>query len=159
MKRLFLFLSFILIFLFTLEAQKKLPNLKISENKRFIETDNHLPFFYLGDTAWELFHRLNKEEADLYLETRAKQGYNVVQCVALAECDGLNTPNSYGFLPFIDYNPSKPDIKEGLNNDYWDHVDYIIEKANSLGIYIGFLPTLGMYWNDGTPLFNETDSR
>jgi hypothetical protein len=34
-----------------------LPKLKISENKRFLVTESGEPFFYLGDTAWELFHR------------------------------------------------------------------------------------------------------
>jgi len=38
--------------------------LKINDNKRFIVKVDGSPFFYLGDTAWELFHRLNREEAD-----------------------------------------------------------------------------------------------
>jgi hypothetical protein len=37
------------------------------------------PFFWLGDTAWELFHRLNREEADRYLEDRARKGFTVIQ--------------------------------------------------------------------------------
>jgi hypothetical protein len=53
------------------------------------------PFFWLGDTAWELFHRLNREEATRYLEDRASKGFTVIQAVALAELDGLNTPNAY----------------------------------------------------------------
>ena len=44
--------------------------LKVSDNKRFIIHEDGTPFFYLGDTAWELFHRLNREEADKYLENR-----------------------------------------------------------------------------------------
>ena len=43
------------------------------------------PFFYLGDTAWELFHRLDREEADEYLSLRAAQGFHVIQAAALAE--------------------------------------------------------------------------
>jgi hypothetical protein len=35
-----------------------------------------------------LFHRLNREEADHYLETRAAQGFTVIQAVVLAEFDG-----------------------------------------------------------------------
>ena len=31
--------------------------LKVSENKRFLVTADGQPFFWLGDTAWELFHR------------------------------------------------------------------------------------------------------
>jgi hypothetical protein len=128
-------------------AQAALPKLQVSENRRFLATEDGRPFFYLGDTAWELFHRLNREEADRYLEDRAKKGFNVVQAVALAELDGLNAPNAYGHRPLVNNNPLQPDIKEGPNNDYWDHVDYIINKANSLGIYVGLLPTWGDKWN------------
>ena len=38
--------------------------LRVSDNKRFLVTDDGRPFFWLGDTAWELFHRLTREEAD-----------------------------------------------------------------------------------------------
>ena len=50
------------------------------------------PFFWLGDTGWELFHRLSREEADKYLKNRADKGFTVIQAVALAELDGLHTP-------------------------------------------------------------------
>ena len=56
--------------------------LKISDNRRYLTDENGDPFFYLGDTAWELFHRLDREEADYYLETRAEQGFTVIQAVA-----------------------------------------------------------------------------
>ncbi len=121
--------------------------LKVSENKRFIVTADGQPFFYLGDTAWELFHRLNREEADRYLKNRADKGFTVIQAVALAELDGLNDPNPYGHRPLVNNDPTKPDVKDGANNDYWDHVDYIVRKADSLGLYIGFLPTWGDKWN------------
>ena len=29
--------------------------LKVSENHRFLQHEDGTPFFYLGDTAWELF--------------------------------------------------------------------------------------------------------
>ena len=51
------------------------------------------PFFYLGDTAWELFHRLNREDADRYLRDRAARGFTVIQAVAIAELDGHTDPN------------------------------------------------------------------
>jgi len=121
--------------------------LKVSDNKRFLVHQDGTPFFYLGDTAWELFHRLNREEADRYLENRAAKGYTVIQAVALAELDGLHTPNPYGHKPLIDDDPNKPDVKEGPDNDYWDHVDYVVRKAESLGMYIGLLPAWGDKWN------------
>jgi hypothetical protein len=124
-----------------------LPALKVSENQRFLVTADGKPFFWLGDTAWELFHRLNREETDRYLRNRAARRFTVIQTVALAELDGLNDPNPYGHKPLVDNDPTKPDVKEGPANDYWDHVDYVVNKANALGIYVGFLPTWGDKWN------------
>lgn len=125
----------------------QLPKLRVSENRRFLVREDGKPFFWLGDTAWELFHRLNREEAIQYLDNRAGLGFTVVQAVALAELDGLNAPNPYGHRPLIDNDPTRPDVKDGPENDYWDHVDFIVAEANKRGIYIGFLPTWGDKWN------------
>ena len=124
------------------------PRLKVSDNHHFLVTENGTPFFWLGDTAWELFHRLNREGATRYLENRAKLGFNVVQAVAIAELDGHSDPNAYGFLPLTDLDPARPAVQDGPDNDYWDHVDFIMKKANELGITVGFLPTWGRYWHD-----------
>jgi hypothetical protein len=131
-----------------------LPGLKVSENHRFLITESGQPFFWLGDTAWELFHRLNREEAERYLDQRARNGFNVVQAVAIAELEGHTDPNAYGHLPLMDL--------DGPNNDYWDHVDFIVDAANRRGIYVGFLPTWGRYWHDqvkdGKPLFTPANA-
>jgi hypothetical protein len=138
------------------------PRLKVSDNHRYLVHEDGRPFFYLGDTAWELFHRLNREESGRYLEHRARNGFTVIQAVAIAELDGHTAPNPYGHLPLTDLDPARPAVKDGPDNDYWDHVDYIVEKANSLGLVIGFLPTWGRYWHDpikdGRPLFNEANA-
>lgn len=124
-----------------------LSMLKVSENHRFLVTESGKPFFWLGDTAWELFHRLSREEADTYLEDRAKKGFTVIQAAALAEMDDLSGKNFYGHSALREKDPTQPDVQEGPHNDYWDHVDYIVAKANSLGLYIAFLPTWGDKWN------------
>ena len=124
--------------------------LKISSNARYLVEADGRPFFYLGDTAWELFHRLNREEADRYLQDRANKGFTVIQAVALAELDGLNTPNAYGHRPLLEHDPARPDVKDGPANDYWDHVDHVIDRAASLGLRIGLLPTWGDKWMKGT---------
>lgn len=128
-------------------AASSLPRLKVSDNRRFLVTTDGRPFFWLGDTAWELFHRLNREEAELYLKTRAAQGFTVIQAVALAELDGLNTPNPYGHRPLVEHDPTRPEVRDGPDNDYWNHVDWIVQRANALGLYVGFLPTWGDKWN------------
>lgn len=145
---------------FTKSGNKLLSSrLRISDNQRFLQFDDETPFFYLGDTAWELFHRLNKEEAKKYLEDRAKKGFTVIQAVVLAELDGIITPNAYGFLPLTGKDPAHPATKEGPDNDYWDQVDYVVETANQLGLVIGMLPTWGRYWHDnGQVIFNEQNA-
>lgn len=130
--------------------QNPLGKLRVSDNHHYLVEENGRPFFYLADTAWELFHRLNREEVDRYLEDRARKGFTVIQAVALAELDGLNDPNAYGFRPLLDNDPTKPDVKEGPDNDYWDQVDYVVNKAESLGLRIGFLPTWGDKWMKST---------
>jgi hypothetical protein len=129
-----------------LPLRAELSALQVSENRRFLVFEDGRPFFYLGDTAWELFHRLDRNEADLYLEDRARKGFTVIQAVALAELDGLREPNSYGHLPLIGNDPARPDVRED-EPDYWEHVDYIVDRANSLGLYVGLLPTWGDKWN------------
>ncbi len=139
-----------------------LPHLKVSDNKRFLVQENGQPFFWLGDTAWELFHRLNREQAEQYLANRAERGFTVVQAVAIAELDGHTDPNPYGHLPLVDLDPARPAVKDGPDNDYWDHVDFIVDAANRHGIYVGFLPTWGRYWHDqvkdGKPLFTPENA-
>ena len=131
-----------------------LPTLKVSENSRFLVTETGKPFFYLADTAWELFHRLTREEADRYLTDRASKGFNVIQTVALAERSGLTEPNAYGHIPLIDKtDPTRLAVKPGTRNDYWDHVDEIIDLAAQKGLYVGLLPAWGKYvtshWANG----------
>jgi hypothetical protein len=129
----------------------------LSENKRFLMFEDGRPFFYLGDTAWELFHRLDKEKADMYLEQRASLGFTVIQAVVLAEENGLIDPNPYGEVPLIDLDPAQP------NEAYFKHVDYIIEKAEKLGLYIAVLPTWGDKWNKkwgkGPEIFTPENAR
>ncbi|MCB0151002.1 MAG: DUF4038 domain-containing protein, partial [Caldilineaceae bacterium] len=115
--------------------------LKISENRRFLVHDDGTPFFYLGDTAWELLHRLTYEETARYLADRAAKGFTVIQAVVLAELDGLHTPNRNGDVPLIDDDPTQP------NEAYFAHVDAVVALAASLGLHIGMLPTWGDKWN------------
>lgn len=42
--------------------------LEVSENHRFLRFEDGTPLFYLGGTAWELFHRLTLEQAEKYFD-------------------------------------------------------------------------------------------
>ena len=127
-------------------AEPRLPLLVSDDGHSLVREDGE-PFFYLADTAWELFHRLNREDALYYLDKRAAQGFTAVQAVALAELDGLKDPNAYGHLPLVDLDPTKPAVVAGPNNDYWDHVDFIVQAANERGMVVALLPSWGDKWN------------
>jgi hypothetical protein len=146
----------LLSFLACLLIMSLFAQLKVSDDKRYLVTKNNTPFFWLGDTAWELFHRLNREEAELYLADRAKKGFTVIQAVVLAELDGLNVPNPYGDKPLNNNDPAQP------NEGYFKHVDYIVNKAEELGLIIGMLPSWGDKWNKkwgiGPEVFNKENA-
>lgn len=135
---------------------KKLPLIKVSDNNSFLVTEDNNPFFWLGDTAWELFHRLDKEETIHYLKDRADKGFTVIQAVVLAELDGLREPNAYGDLPLINNDPTK------LNEKYFTHVDFVIDQAQKMGLYIGLLPTWGdkfnKAWGKGPEVFTPQNA-
>ncbi|KAA6327681.1 hypothetical protein EZS27_023351 [termite gut metagenome] len=128
----------------------------VHPEKRFLQYADGTPFFYLGDTAWELFHRLNIEDARKYLTDRAMKGYTVIQAVALAEHDGLKTPNTNGDLPFVDANYTIP------NEAYFKHIDAIINLCDSLGMVVGLLPAWGdkmnKAWGVGPVIFDNEKS-
>ncbi len=142
----------LLLFSFHITAQ-----LKVSDNRRYLTTSDGKPFFWLGDTAWELFHRLNREEAEKYLKNRADKGFTVIQAVVLAELDGLHDPNPYGEIPLENDDPTKP------REAYFQHVDFVIKKAEHLGLYIALLPTWGDKvfkdrWGIGPEIFNSENA-
>jgi hypothetical protein len=127
--------------------------LRVTDNHRYLQDENGKPFFYLGDTAWELFHRLNREEAVQYLTNRSQKGFTVIQAVVLPPADGLTVPNAYGDLPLIERDPTRP------NEAYFKHVDFIVDRAAALGLYIGMLPTWGSHWASGRSIFGTASAR
>ncbi len=137
----------IVLLLTTLVTTAQLQQLKISANKRFFETKNGKPFFWLGDTGWLLFVKCNRQDAVHYLETRKQQGFNVVQVMVLHDMN--NTKNVYGDYALINEDVSKPNVTPGNNfndttaYDYWDHVDFIVDEAAKRGIYMAMVPVWG----------------
>jgi hypothetical protein len=128
-------------------GQPALPLLKISGNKRYFETADGKPFFWLGDTGWLLFKKTTREEAAQYLDIRKQQGFNVVQVMVLHELE--TDKNAYGDAAVNNMDVSKPattpgnDYKNQQEYDYWDHVDYIIDEAGKRGIYMALVPVWG----------------
>jgi hypothetical protein len=127
-----------------IESVASVQGLRVSANHRYLIKQDGTPFFYLADTAWELFHRLSRGEIDYYLSNRADKGFTVIQATLLAEDNGLSVKNAEGELPLLNFDPATP------NDKYFRLVDYTVDKAAADGLYMALLPTWGS-WVDGKP--------
>jgi hypothetical protein len=116
----------------------------VSPNHRFLQHKDGAPFFWLGDTAWRLFLRLDRDEAERYLENRRQKGFTVIQAVAL---HNRNDQNQYG-AALIEGDLTRPNVAPGKYG-YWEHIDWIVDLAAKKGIYIGMLPCWGSVLKSG----------
>jgi hypothetical protein len=120
--------------------------LRVSDNHRFFQQQDGSPFFWLGDTAWLLFSRLDRAEAERYLEDRRAKGFTVVQVMVLHAADDVNI---YGRPALIDRDPTRPAVTPGRDPakdgeyDFWDHVDWIVDRAAEKGLYVGMVASWG----------------
>jgi hypothetical protein len=143
--------------------------LEISANGHFIQHQDGTPFLWIGDTGWGMIQQLTREEIDFYLDHRQKSGFTVIQTVAYWYPHGgglTNGPSNaacaYGFRPFRggDDSPvrSEPLIQKGGSpdspNDYWDHVDYVVQAVKKRNMYLALLPCWGRAYI--TPQMNGT---
>ena len=138
-------------------AQQNGQNLQVSQNGHYLQYGDGRPFFWLGDTAWELFHRLRLEEIVQYLDNRESKGFNVVQAVIITELDGVKSANRYGDLPIIDGDPDRP------NEDYFKLVDTVVALAAKRGMVMALLPAWGdkftlKYGGTGPVIFNPDNA-
>lgn len=124
--------------------------LSVSENHRFLVTEEGEPFFWLGDTGWEMLHRLDRSEMEQYMRDRAGRGFTVIQTVIISEIDGLTFPNMEGNLPLNEFDPYQP------NESYFELVDFAVKKAEEFGLVLALLPTWYRNVLPGShPLLNE----
>lgn len=132
-------------------AETRLRPIRVHAGGHYLETDDGRPFFWLGDTAWQLVHSTTRDECDYYMRTRARQGFTVIQAVVLAEMDGVKKTSAFGERPFVDDDPSRP------NESYFDRVVEVADTAASYGLYVALLPAWGdkvtAPWGAGPRLF------
>lgn len=125
--------------------------LRVSPDQRSLVRADGRPFVWLADTAWELIHRLTRDEIRHYLEVRQAQGFTVVQTVVLAELDGLRTPTPEGELPFENLDGL------ALNDAYFAKIDWLLREAEGRALTLALLPTWGdkvqVWWGEGPAIF------
>ncbi|MCI0642341.1 MAG: glycoside hydrolase family 140 protein [Gemmataceae bacterium] len=110
--------------------------LKVSSNGRYFVDQDGKPFFYLGDTAWLLFQRLDRTEVDDFLRDRADKGFTVIQAYVLRGLEERHPDGPISLLgatPIVDRDPAKP------NEAFFENVDYVVNRANELGLVMGLV--------------------
>ena len=107
--------------------------LRVSENGRYLRNGNR-PFFWMGDTAWLLFQKCSEEEALLYLKNRKEKKFSVIQATLIHTLDGDNVIWKNEML---------------RSEAYWDHVERIVDLAETCGLYMALLPCWGSFVKNG----------
>jgi hypothetical protein len=108
--------------------------IRVSENGRYFVDGNGDPFYWLGDTQWELFVDFDLEEVEAVCEDRRVKGFSALQIMLLG-LDAVTRTNINGDSPFINDDPETP------NEAFFLLVDSIVEIADQkelvlvIGIY------------------------
>ncbi|WJS93939.1 glycoside hydrolase family 140 protein [Flavobacterium johnsoniae] len=140
------------------KTKTSLPEIKVSKNQHYFVTENEKPFFWLGDTGWLAFGKLDRAGIEKYFKDRKDKGFNVVQVMVL---HNINAVNVYGDAALINEDVSKPlitagnDFKDAKQYDYWDHVDYTLDVAQKNGIYVAMVPVWGTNVSKGNKVSKE----
>lgn len=109
--------------------------LMISDDGHFLKHKNGIPFFWLGETAWLLPQRLNRDEVDFYLDKCQQNGFNVIQIQVVNDLPSINVYGQFSMKKGFDFE----DIDIKGEYGYWDHLDFIVKEAQKRGIYVGMV--------------------
>ncbi|WBL24662.1 glycoside hydrolase family 140 protein [Zunongwangia sp. HGR-M22] len=128
------------------EKDTALTALSISENQRYFQQENGEPFFWLGDTGWLMFNRLDRDQIKHYIEDRKEKKFNVIQAMVLHTLEAVNV---YQDSALMNKNVAEPVLTDGakasdsLQYDFWDHIDYAVKTAEENNIYMALVPVWG----------------
>jgi len=103
------------------------------------------PFFWLSCWGPNLSSRLTREEGDIFLRTRAAQGFNAV---ILPLVNRLPMKNVHGSSAFRGNDPSRP-VEDESPEGFWNHMDALIETARESGLYVALIPLWGTVVDGG----------
>ncbi|MEW6753808.1 MAG: DUF4038 domain-containing protein, partial [Candidatus Latescibacterota bacterium] len=101
--------------------------LGVSPDGRYFVDEEGKPFFWLGDTQWELLRCFTLEDARQIIQRRQEQGFTAVLAM-VAGCCERDIPDVAGELPYVDGDPARP------NEAYFRRADRILEAAGDLGM-------------------------
>ena len=115
---------------------KKHGRLRLSENSRYLTYSDGSPFFYLGDTAWEMVWKSTKSEMNTYINDRAKKGFTAIQMVPMSHLYlysyGVRNRRSVPYFINEDYSR--------INPEYFNYLDEIVDSVNAKNMVAVLVP-------------------
>ncbi len=127
-------------------ASRTFQEIEVSENGHFFQTADGSPFFWLADTGWLTFKKLDREAINTYFEDRKNKGFNIIQIMTMHSEEMVNI---YGDSAVVNKDVSKPLVTEGSRfknpdeYDFWDHVDYALDLAEDKNLFLALVPIWG----------------
>lgn len=123
--------------------------LRVSDDGRYLVTEDGAPFTWLADTAWTLPQRIKADDVEYYLRRRKEQGFTVLQLVALDPERDVLMRSPSGEPALIDGDLTRP------NERYFAYLDWILDRAERHGFHVLLLPVWGQLvtgdnWMGGT---------
>lgn len=116
-------------------------------NGYYFNDESGAPFFWLADTAWNIWCRGTPEEWDIYLAERKAQGFNVVQFV-LGWWRGCSQP-VHG-QPF--------EVRDGelvFDERAWESLDLLFAKIRAAGLIASPVMLWALTENDPGQIYTE----
>ncbi len=107
--------------------------LAVAPSRRTLVYADGTPFFWLGDTAWEMFMRSTKEEVLHFLDDRARKGFTVLQITHAAYVDD-DSRNRNGTLLYLNNDRTL------INPRFFDEFDSVVVWANARGMVVALVP-------------------
>jgi hypothetical protein len=101
----------------------------VSPNGRHFVHPGGEPFFWLGDTQWELSRAFSLDDVRTIMQTRQQQGFSVLHVMLTGVGDGA-APNLAGHRPWLNDDPSTPDDR------FFAHVDDVLELGRERGMVL-----------------------
>jgi hypothetical protein len=111
----------------------------LSEDKTYlVNTITRKPVFITGEQAYSLAINLaSNSDIEYYLCTRQSMGFNLIWVGAVDQSYLVNPPASaLGQVPFIGYPDGNGKAFTNMNEAYFAHLDYVIQRAAAHGFTV-----------------------
>ena len=124
---------------FVLSGAAKGQFMVLSADKTYlVNTITNKPIFITGEQAYSLATNLSRNsDIEYYLSTRQLMGFNLIWVAAVDQAYLIDPPgNALGQVPFIAYPDGNGKAFTNMNEVYFDHLDYVIQRDAAHGFTV-----------------------